>query len=196
VTPTIYLLRHGETAFNVEGRLQGSEVDSPLTGRGVAQARTCGFILRKALTGRPPPRFVASPLGRAQTTMRIVRQELGLPEAGFDTDNALREVDIGAAAGLTLVEVAARFPGDNALVTTRGWETAPLGGESDAQLWRRVSEWLASVREDTVAVSHRTVGRFIRAQVQKLDRAALAALDEPHDCVFSIRDGNIDRLTV
>lgn len=193
MTPTIYLLRHGETEFNRQGRLQGSECDSPLTDLGRAQAARCAGILAQTLDGARP-RFVSSPAGRAQATLWIILAGLGLPPV-HETDADLREVDLGLVAGLTGDEVLSRFPEVvGAIQKTRAPDEAPPGGETDLGLEARAARWLASVDRDTVAVSHRSIGRFIRARAAGLDAAARAALDEPHDCVFRIRGTEVETL--
>ena len=80
--PTIYYIRHGETAWNAEGRFQGSQ-DIPLNDLGRTQAVAAGGILADLLTrdGREASSlpFVASPLGRARLTMDLMRGTLQLP---------------------------------------------------------------------------------------------------------------------
>ena len=75
-TPTIYYIRHGETSWNAEGRLQGT-LDIPLNDRGRTQAAHAGHVLADlfARDGRDKASlpFVASPLGRARSTMELVR---------------------------------------------------------------------------------------------------------------------------
>jgi broad specificity phosphatase PhoE len=69
----LYLVRHGKTAWNREGRIQG-HLDSPLTARGIAQARRAGTRLQELLGG--PHRWVLrfSPLGRARHTAAIIAE--------------------------------------------------------------------------------------------------------------------------
>ena len=74
----IYLVRHGQTEFNSERRIQG-RFDSPLTDLGVRQARAVGGLLRDLVREPEGWRLVASPLGRAHATAEIVAQRLGLP---------------------------------------------------------------------------------------------------------------------
>lgn len=191
---TIYLLRHGQTEFNLEGRLQGAEVDSPLTPLGRQQAAQCGAILRRALSGTAEPTFVSSPAARARHTMEIVLSALERP-ISYDVEPRLREIGMGRAAGLTLVEVQRTYPDDFAkLQTTRRPNDAPEGGETDHQLDERVASWLSSVTGDVVVVSHRTTGRFLRAQYLNLAPDARASLDEPHDSVFRLEGGDITQL--
>jgi broad specificity phosphatase PhoE len=78
----LYFVRHGETAYNAENRLQG-QLDTPLNARGRGQARAIGGTLR-SLLGREIDRldeaeaFFASPLERARETTEIARDAMGL----------------------------------------------------------------------------------------------------------------------
>src|SRR5206468_11831561 len=74
--PVIYLVRHGQTEFNRERRIQG-HVDSPLTELGVRQARAVGWLLRDLIRDPAGWRVVSSPLGRAASTAEIVAWMLG-----------------------------------------------------------------------------------------------------------------------
>ena len=90
--PTIYYIRHGETEWNADGRLQGTR-DIPLNDLGRKQAAAAGRILaglfardRRSETSLA---FVASPLGRARTTMELVRGSLSLPPGQYAIDTRL-----------------------------------------------------------------------------------------------------------
>jgi len=91
----LYFIRHGETDWNAEGRLQGQH-DTPLNRTGLGQASRCGDILRDLLArdGRDPRDFdyVASPLVRARKTMELVRAGLALDPAGYRTDARLSKM--------------------------------------------------------------------------------------------------------
>src|SRR5580704_4756603 len=105
----IYLIRHGQTEFNAEDRVQG-RVDSPLTALGVAQARAIGERLRslKAEAGEGAWRVEVSPLGRARRSAEIIAKAAGLPPPRIDP--RLVEVDYGQLEGLTRSEIDARWP--------------------------------------------------------------------------------------
>lgn len=97
------LVRHGETDWNAQRRIQGS-TDIPLNAIGRAQAAATGTLLR----GRQWSRIVASPLGRAAETAAIIAEAVGMP--GPELDAAFVERNYGAAEGLTGAELDARFP--------------------------------------------------------------------------------------
>jgi broad specificity phosphatase PhoE len=99
----IMLARHGETAWNAEGRYQGQE-DIPLSPVGEAQARALGDRLR----GVHIDRAVASPLSRALRTAELAlgEQRVGL----LTTDAGLKEIAHGEWEGLLAHEIHARDP--------------------------------------------------------------------------------------
>lgn len=144
----LYLVRHGETDWNRQRRIQG-RTDIPLNDAGREQARLTGMLL----TRRPVTRVYASPLGRALETAQIIAAQLGLGEP--HTRDALVERDYGAAEGLSFAEIDARYP-----------EGMPVPGrESREAVARRVVPALVELAaehpgEALVVVSH---GGAIRA---------------------------------
>src|SRR5215213_8361334 len=155
--PVIYYIRHGETAWNAEGRFQGSQ-DIPLNDLGRTQAAAAGRILAgliardgHAATALP---FVSSPLGRARLTMELVRETLHLPPADYTVDDRLREIGYGQWEGLTLPQMQLH---DAATFTARQqdkWTVAAPSGESYASVTLRMRVWFDSLLVDTVAVAH------------------------------------------
>src|SRR4051812_24393478 len=104
----IYLVRHGETEFNLLGRLQG-RFDSPLTPKGVTQAEAIGRHLR-TLVGLPDDWIVvSSPLARTVRTAEIIRAETGIA-SDVITDHRLREISMGSWDGLSREEIEERWP--------------------------------------------------------------------------------------
>jgi len=155
--PTIYYIRHGETAWNAEGRLQGT-LDIPLNELGRKQAVHAGSILGELLVrdGRDKLTipFVCSPLGRARATMDFVREVLSLPPGGYAMDDRLREIGYGEWEGSTLAEVQAKDPDLYAKRLTEKWTMSSPGGESYASVQLRMRDWYDSLKADTIAVAH------------------------------------------
>ncbi|MGY5764774.1 histidine phosphatase family protein [Brachybacterium sp. DNPG3] len=102
----LVLVRHGQTDYNREGRLQG-QVDIPLNAHGLRQAAT----LARTVAQDPPDLLIASPLQRAHETARIVGEATGLEVA---TDEALLERSFGVWEGLQGDEIRRRWPEQHA----------------------------------------------------------------------------------
>ncbi len=97
----ILLIRHGETDWNIERRLQGRE-DIPLNERGILQAEGCAGALR----GIHADIAVTSPLLRARETCRIIAEAMGCREILVDPD--LIERDFGAVSGIPQEDIFAK----------------------------------------------------------------------------------------
>lgn len=188
--PTLYLLRHGQTEWNAERRIQG-RLDSPLTDLGKAQVRRAAGVL----AGRIDPhsaRFVSSPLGRARASMDIVAETLGRTPGAYEVDDAVAELDFGAWCGRLVEELKAE---DAWAARSRDkWNFVPPGGESYAAMARRAAAWLDRVAQDTVLVAHGAFGRTLRGVHAGLTPDEIFALDEPQDCVFMLNAHGVARL--
>jgi probable phosphoglycerate mutase len=136
-SPEVWLARHGVTAWNAEGRIQG-HTDVPLSDEGRRQAEA----LARRLAASPPARIVSSDLRRALETAEIVGRALGV---AVEADAALREQDLGRWQGLTGEEARARDPELwAARFLARDPAARPPGGETRAELADRV--WRAFLR--------------------------------------------------
>jgi len=93
----IYLIRHGQTDWNLEGRFQGRE-DIMLNATGIAQAKECG----QALAGEAFKAVITSPLIRARKTAEIIAEIVQAED--FIVDDAITERDFKAVSGMTKEE--------------------------------------------------------------------------------------------
>lgn len=105
MTTEFALIRHGETAWNASGRLQGS-TDVPLSDLGIEQAKRLAFELRDTVWDV----IISSPLQRAYQTAVHIVNELGLDESEIVTNPEFRERSYGQAEGLTTAEREQQFP--------------------------------------------------------------------------------------
>ena len=170
----LYLVRHGETDWNLARRIQGS-TDIPLNDTGREQARATGRLL----SGRRWDAVLSSPLSRAFETASIIAAELDLatPETVAD----LVERHYGEAEGLEETELDRRFPGD----------TPVPGRESRSALLERVLPALMRIAEEhpdqsVLVVSH---GGVIRSVVNAVDPAGSHGRI-PNGSVHSFRHEN------
>jgi broad specificity phosphatase PhoE len=157
--PTLYFIRHGETAWNAEGRLQGQQ-DIPMNARGEKQALRCGALLKDILPARTLP-FIASPMLRTLATMLRIRHVLAMPEDGFLCDARLKEISFGRWEGLTWPQVEASDPKGAARRAVDKWGFAPPDGESYEMLMHRIAGWLETISEPSVVVAHGGVARVL-----------------------------------
>lgn len=196
--PILYFVRHGETDWNAERRLQGQH-DVPLNALGRAQATHCGEVLRDlfARGGRDPAGFdyVASPLGRALETMERMRTVLGLEPGRYRTDARLAELSFGRWEGFTFAELKARDPDTLALAAREHdkWSFVPPGGESYAQLLLRVRDWHAGVDRDTVVAAHGGVARTLIVHFGIAPPAAAPVYDIAQGVVYEFGPGRVTR---
>ncbi len=193
--PLLYYIRHGETDWNVQGRLQGQR-DIPINANGRAQARRCGEILRElfARDAADPVRldFVSSPLGRARETMQLLRAALGL-DAAHRIEERLAEVSFGNWEGFTTEELRQRWPDALAARERDKWGFMPPQAESYATMSLRVRAWYDTLERDTVAVAH---GGTLRGLIVRLGIASpeeAPFLDIGQGVVYVIRPGSISR---
>ena len=184
---TLVLVRHGETDWNVERRLQGQQ-NIPLNAKGREQARRNGEALR-SIEGIGSYDFVASPLDRAVETMRIMRTALGLDPEGFRSDPGLIEITFGAWEGFTLEELSVDQADNVRRRQADKWGYVPPGGESYEMLTERMTEWLRGVAADTVAVSHGAVARVLQGLLFGTPHPEVPVLPSPQDTVLVYREG-------
>jgi broad specificity phosphatase PhoE len=193
--PTIYYIRHGETDWNVAGRLQGRR-DVPLNARGRAQGFQCGNILRDlfAQRGRDPADldYVSSPLGRARQTMELLRPALGLSPQGYRIEPQLAEISFGEWEGFTIAQLHNRDPQRIAQREHDKWHFLPPGGESYEMVAGRMRDWYESLDRDTVATAHGGTARGLMA-VLGVAKPAVAPLVDIAQGVVYVFEG--ERMT-
>ena len=187
----LIFIRHGETDWNAEGRLQGQH-DIPLNGRGRDQAESAGrearkFIAREGLTDL---RYVASPLSRTRDTMELARGAMGLDPGDYALDARLMELSFGRWEGLIWPEVKAMDPWAAKAREGDKWLFQPPGGESYAMLADRLRPWLATVAGDTVVVSHGGVARVLMAMIGGIPVSDAPMMDIHQGRVLIFQNGS------
>lgn len=188
----IYLLRHGETQWNTENRLQG-QMDSPLTARGRDQVRAVARHLREEIGDPTRYSVISSPLGRARHSAELACGEFGLPPEVIREDARLKEVAFGLWEGQTWDEVAERDAERWRRRQQDRWGFVVPGGESYAQLSRRAGAWFAEQADEArlIVVCHGGVRRVLRGAYAGLRDAEIPDLDEPHTSAFRLAGGTI-----
>ncbi len=183
----VYLIRHGQTEWNEEGRIQGGK-DSPLTARGRRQAEAVAGSLKK----NPPVFLYASPLGRASKTASIIAKGYDI---AVETDDRLCEHRWGDAEGLTLDEIDARWPDFRKRREQDKWNMPWPEGESYRDVDARLGTFLAEklepmlqhVEEGPIGiVGHQAMNMVLLGRLFGLDPAITLRLGQPNHVVYRL----------
>ncbi|MBM7045145.1 MULTISPECIES: histidine phosphatase family protein [Rhizobium] len=186
--PILYVIRHGQTDWNAERRLQGQK-DIDLNAIGREQARQNGIDLREILAFENRSfDFIASPLRRTRETMEIAREAMGLPPKDYRTDERLVEVSFGAWEGFTLRELKAAEPERLAERKAGKWDFIPPGEDAESYeiLSWRVGSWLTSVERPTVCVTHGGVIRTLFRLVGDVAKEEAAEIPIHQDQILKV----------
>ena len=191
--PAIYLVRHGQTIWNTLGRLQGLQ-NSPLTEYGRHQVDRMGQVLLRAFEGKETPlQCHVSPLERAQVTAS--RLLANMPQMQVRTDARLAEVDFGSWEGMTAYEIDKEYPGALDGVGPFDWFFRSPDGESFQTASARVGDWLESITEPTIAVTHGVTARAIIGVCLGLPQEQALRLTLPDGGVTYLTDGMVSFLS-
>ncbi len=133
----IWLVRHGQTDWNLEGRLQG-QLDVPLNDTGLDQARQ----MAASLEGRKFGALYASDLMRARQTAEIISKVVNLP---IQFDRRLREISQGDFEGMLFSDVVKQFEGALEDRARDPVNSRLPGGESVADVARRVKDCMDDI---------------------------------------------------
>src|ERR1700754_3419565 len=146
----ILLLRHGETDWNLDGRLQGQH-DSALTDLGRRQAQQFGDLLSARFPDGTLPRFQVSPLGRAQQTANLIRAQF--TAAPYLIEPRLTEVSFGDWEGLTFDDIEHDWADLIDCYDDLDWLFEAPNGEGYDQASARTESWLADQSGQSIAIS-------------------------------------------
>lgn len=181
----LFLVRHGETAWNSEGRFQGAK-DSVLTPRGREQARSMGRTLAAMVVAKAPLRAYVSPLGRARETASLISQYVNLE---IHIEQRVSEVSLGCWDGMSMYEIDAEFPGVLNGSKPEDWYFRSPDGEKFEDAYARVSDWLQEAYAPAVVVTHGLASRLIRGAYEQLSKEEMLLLPVPQDGIYRMKNG-------
>lgn len=177
--PELYILRHGETRWNADNRMQGA-LNSPLTEKGKADAaKQADILARLDLTGFE---FLCSPQGRAVQTAGIALAEVA---TAVRTDDRLREIGVGDWTGRLRAELPVA-PGKDPFMSH--YEIAP-NGEGFAALEVRCRGFLDSLTGPAVLVTHGITSRMLRVILAGDAAVSVRTVHGGQGCVYHLKDG-------
>lgn len=189
----LYLIRHGETEWNRQRRIQGWG-DSPLTAKGQAQARAVGALIKRVCANATELTVISSPLGRTLWTARLVAEAAGIDATDIATDPRLREISFGDFEGLSWPEFETNHAEFFAAWRADSWSFQMPGGESSALVAERVGAWLTehSFDRPALVVTHGITGRILRGLYKGIDWEDMRKLSIAHEELHLLADGAIE----
>ncbi|HHU63217.1 MAG TPA: histidine phosphatase family protein [Clostridiales bacterium] len=168
----IYIVRHGETTWNTTGKTQGSN-DVPLSLKGIKQSICVGKRLKKYEIQR----IFASSLKRSVKTAQIINSFLNVP---IITTHCLKEMNFGKWEGLTLSQIAQRFPHQYKLWQTEADKTVIPDGETIADVNRRLDSLLSYINQINekrlLLVTHALISKLLIIKMLGLNIGCLTKL--------------------
>lgn len=161
----LYLIRHGQTDWNLEGRYTGQS-DIPLNATGERQAAAAA----SQLNGVKLDAIVSSDLQRAQRTAEIIAAQVDLP---VQSDARLREINQGVWEGMHFSEIKTRYEEQFKRRKRNPLAVAPPGGETVGQVQKRVLAALKDIcarypRQHVAIVSHGLALAIIKASINQI----------------------------
>lgn len=187
--PPILFVRHGETDWNRDMRFQGQR-DIPLNALGRRQAARNGRVIAPLIAdGRW--RWTVSPLGRTRQTCEIIRAGLGNDAVDVVIDERLKEISFGAWEGMTALEIEDTDPAGHEARNADKWRHCTPGGESYAQMAKRVGGWLGDLEQPTIAVSHGGVMRALMHLCTGMPTDVAPVQHTPQDRIVLFKHGTM-----
>ena len=186
----LYLVRHGQTDWNLENRVQG-RTDTPLNETGIAQAES----LAEEMAGINARAVCSSDLRRALVTAEKIRSRLGLPPEKLCVLPELTEVDFGPWEGKTLDEIRRIYPEDYRRWVSHSFGELPPGGEKREDILRRIGEALSKIaaaagpEEDSEVIIVAHGGILLRLMVWLLR-------EDPHAAEIRMENASIAKMVV
>jgi len=176
---TIYLVRHAETTWNLEGKVQGSR-DTQLSIDGLAQTvKTVAFLSALRFDT-----IFTSPLARARAIAEPVGANLGIPPIVVPE---LREIDFGGWEGHTWNEIGVMYPPALAAWELKSPEARPGGGESLADVRRRAGKVRSIVESSSgdlvLVVAHGGLNRVLMSVLLDLPLNSYSSFTQPNACI-------------
>ena len=193
--PLVYFVRHGQTAWNAENRLQG-QADTDINALGRAQADSNGAHLARLIARPEEFDFVASPMRRTRETMERIRIAMGLAPENYRTDPRLVEIHFGDWQGFTYRDLELDQPGISERRARDKWRFVPPGegAESYASLVERIRPAIAELVRPSVCVVHGGVVRILFHILTGLPGDKAAELEIPQDRILRWQDGALEWL--
>lgn len=178
---TIFFVRHGETEWNLEGKLQG-QADSPLTEKGRFQAKQLANILQPFEIQQ----LYVSPLGRALHTAQLIKQTIGCQ---LQENSDLKEISFGSCTGMRGEDIKKQYPDLWQIRKQNKWTFRWPEGESLNDVYGRagkfISDILSPILDGKIAiVAHESTNKALIGQLLGLSIQDILQIRQPNYVIY------------
>lgn len=170
MTGTLILVRHGQSEWNLKNLFTGWK-NPGLTDQGIEEARKAGQALKAK--GIVPDAYFTSALTRAQRTLDLMLEEMGITDLTIVRNHKLNERDYGDLSGLNKDDAREKWGEEQVHIWRRSYDVPPPGGESLKDTAARVLPYyeaeiapLLKAGKTVLVTAH---GNSLRALVMKLE---------------------------
>jgi broad specificity phosphatase PhoE len=192
----IYIVRHGQTAWNLQKRKQG-RMDSPLTLKGIRQAHNVAEILKREVRNLDQFRIVISPQWRCQQFSSIICELLEISYSDCILEEGIREHSFGLWEGKTEEEIEVLYPGflSRRYQVENQWSYIVPMGESYEILSNRIGKILNKYQgQDVIFICHEMVSKTMRGNLLQLENQETTSLHHNQDEIYRIKEGCLEVL--
>lgn len=177
MTGTLILVRHGQSEWNLKNLFTGWR-NPGLTEKGIEEARAAGKALKAK--GYKPDAYFTSALVRAQHTLDLMLEEMGIENLTIVRNQALNERDYGDLAGLNKDDAREKWGGEQVHIWRRSYDVPPPGGESLKDTAARVLPYYKAEIEPRLKAGQTVLvaahGNSLRALVMVLEELSEEAI--------------------
>jgi len=188
--PTIILLRHGQTKWNVEGRYQG-QLNSDLTNLGKSQVEINALKIGQILEKTTSIKLFSSPLGRAKESAFILSDSLNWNKKDIIFDDNVQEIHYGIFEGKTKKYCQEVYKKEFEAREADKWNyVLDEGGESYAMVIKRLDLWLNTIQNEkiVVLVAHEMINRALRGIYCSYSKDKILKLRQSNDVVIKLEN--------
>jgi probable phosphoglycerate mutase len=187
--PTIILLRHGETLWNVEGRYQG-KLNSDLTLLGREQSKQNALKISNLINIGKPFKILSSPLGRAKESTLIICATLGIDNKKIVFDKNIQEISYGIFEGKTKEFCQNNYKELYEAREVNKWSYLLEGAESYEMVKKRLYLCLEELKNEklVIVVAHEMINRVLRGIYCDYSHNKILTLRQANDIVFKLEN--------
>jgi probable phosphoglycerate mutase len=179
---SLYIMRHGRTEWNIQGKLQGG-LNSPL----LPESHTTTMQIAHWLKDKGICTIYSSPLQRCVETAEIISQVFSVP---FITDDRLVECDHGLCEGMSLEDARSKYAGEFRAREDDKWNVPWPKGESYADVFARATAFAGVHPDNALVIAHETFNKCLIGYLANWDSESIMRFRQSNSSVI-IMTGNV-----